>query len=75
MGCMMYDIVVFENLRFCPIGGKTIRQQFRKQIHSGNHFREPSLFVLQNGVCFLDGILKRTKNLRFNNLKIRVYGA
>ena len=45
---MMYDIIVFENLRFRPHENEKLA--FSKKIHSGDRFRKPARSVPENAV-------------------------
>ena len=47
MCSMMYDIIVFENLRFRPHENEEVAF-LKKKIHSGDRFRKPACLVPEN---------------------------
>ena len=61
MCSMMYDIIVFENLRFRPHENEEVAF-LKNKIHSGDRFRKPA----RKRRLLVDGRLKRReKTLRF----------
>ena len=50
MLCMMYDIIVFENLRFRQITRKRYAGNLKK-VPSDDHFRKLAFLVFLNAVC------------------------
>ena len=69
---IIFDIIVFENTRFCPSTRKREGSVFRN-LHSSERFRKD----MYSGTVFyrVGGMPDRRKKSPFSNKKIRVVGA